>query len=142
MKKLAALILSLAFISVSHAAADPDRYLLTPVTLKKMHAVTQDLEKANIEEQDDEDDKDLSVEEFARLLESNPKAKAVLAKNGISAMDYALATYAMLAAGLHLMFEPSMDKKKIPALLASYPKERQANIELLRKNPQYLKAKE
>jgi len=143
MKKLATLILSFAFFSLSHAAADPDRYLLTPVTLKKMHAVNQDLEKANIkEEDDDEDDKNLSVEEFARLLESNPKAKAVLAKNGISSMDYALATYAMVAAGMHLMFEPSMDKKKIPSLIASYPKERQANIELLRKNPQYLKTKE
>ena len=31
------------------------------------------------------------------------------------------------------------DKKKGAALLASYPKETQANIELLRKNPKLLK---
>lgn len=141
MKKLVALVFSFVFMSASHAAADAERYLLTNATLQKMHAVNKDLEKANIKEEDDDND-DMSVEEFARLLESHPKAKAVLAKNGISAMDYSLATYATIAAAMHLMFEPSMDKKKIPALIASYPKERQANIELLRKNPQYMKAKQ
>jgi len=128
-------------VSVSHAAADADRYLLTNSTLQKMHAVNTDLEQANIKEESADND-DMSVEEFARLLESHPKAKAVLAKHGLSAMEYALATYATIAAAMHLMFEPSMDKKKIPALIASYPKERRANIALLRKNPQYMKTTE
>lgn len=141
MKNLIALVLAFCMAGAVHAAADPERYLLTPATLKKMDAVNKDLAKADIKDSEDDND-DMSVEEFARMLDSHPQAKAVLARNGISSMDYALATYATVAAAMHLMFEPSMDKKKIPALLASYPKERRANIELLRKNPQYMKSKE
>jgi hypothetical protein len=141
MKKLAALVLSLAIASLAHAAADPDRYLLTTATLQKMQSINKGLQKANIKEEDDEKD-DMSVEEFAQMLESHPEAKAILAKNSMSAMDFALATYATIAAGMHLMFEPSMDKKKVPGLVASYTKERRANIELLRKNPQFMKSKE
>ncbi len=50
-----------------------------------------------------------------------------------------LAKHALFAAGFYLGFEPGMDKKKAASLYASYPKERQANIELLRKNPQFMK---
>lgn len=140
MKNILALLLSFCLAAAAHAAADADHYLLTPATLKKIEAVNLDLSKANIDKEDDDDGKDnLSPEEFARKLDANPKVKATLARHGISSMDYSLATYAMFAAGMHLMFESSMDKKKGAALYASYPKERQANIELLRKNPQFMK---
>lgn len=140
MNKVFALLLSFCFFAAAHAAADPDRYLLTATTLQKMEAANKELAKANIKNsEDDEDDDNLSVEEFARKLDAMPKVKAVLARHGLTSMDYSLATHAMFAAAMHLMFEPSMDKKKAASLYASYPKERQANIELLRKNPQFMK---
>ncbi|KIF83487.1 hypothetical protein [Noviherbaspirillum autotrophicum] len=142
MKKLLALLFSLCLAAAAHAAADPDRYLLTVATLQKMEAVNKDLSKLKISKKSDEDDDDnQSVEEFAKKLDADPRVKAALAKNGMTSMDFSLATYAMFAAGMHLMFESSMDKKKGAALYASYPKERQANIELLRKNPQFMAKK-
>lgn len=142
MKKLLALLFSLCLMAAAHAAADPDRYLLTVATLQKMEAVNKDLSKLKISKKSDEDDDDnQSVEEFAKKLDADPRVKAALAKNGMTSMDFSLATYAMFAAGMHLMFESSMDKKKGAALYASYPKERQANIELLRKNPQFMAKK-
>lgn len=141
MKKLLALLLSLCLAAAAHAAADAERYLLTPATLKKMEAVNLEVSKAKVDKEDDGEYDNLSPEEFARKLDANPKAKAALAKHGMSSLDYSLATYAMIAAGMHLMFEPSMDKKKAASLYASYTKERQANIELLRKNPQFMQKK-
>jgi hypothetical protein len=141
MKKIFALLFSLCLFTSANAAADPDRYLLTTATLQKMEAVNKDLSKINFKDKKDDDDDNLSVEEFARKLDADPRVKAALAKNGMTSMDFSLATYAMFAAGMHLMFESSMDKKKGAALYASYSKERQANIELLRKNPQFMAKK-
>lgn len=73
------------------------------------------------------------------MIDAHPKAKAVLAKHGMTSMEYSLAVHALFAAGFYLGFESGMDKKKAASLYASYPKERQANIELLRKNPQFMK---
>lgn len=142
MKKLFALLFSFCLIASAYAAADPDRYLLTTATLQKMEAINKDVSKMNVKKKsEDDDDDNMSVEEFAKKLDADPKVKAVLAKHGMSSMEFSLATYAMFAAGMHLMFESSMDKKKGAALYASYPKERQANIELLRKNPQFMAKK-
>ncbi|RJG04903.1 hypothetical protein D3870_01665 [Noviherbaspirillum cavernae] len=140
MKQLLAALLSLAIFSFAHAAADPDRYLLNVATLQKIKAVNVELSKANLKGLDDDDgNDDKSVEEMARELDSHPKVKASLARHGLTSMEYAMSMHAILAAATYLMFESSMDKKKAASLFASYPKERQANIELLRKNAQHLK---
>lgn len=142
MKKILAVLLSLCIFSFAHAAPDPDRYLLTTSTLQKLKAINADAEKLKIKGLDDgkdEDDGGESVEDFAKAIDADPKAKAVVAKHGMTSMEFALAVHAVFAAGFYLAFEPSMDKKKAASLYASYPKERQANIELLRKNPQFMK---
>jgi hypothetical protein len=76
---------------------------------------------------------------FRSGLKCQPQAKALLARHGFTPHSYALTAMALFQAGFYLAMEPSMDKKKGAALLASYPKETQANIELLRKNPALLK---
>lgn len=142
MKNVIALLLALCIAAFAHAAQDEDKYLLTVANLQKLNAVKADLEKAKVKVDDDEDDgKDggKSAAQLARELDANPKVKAALAKHGLSSMDAALSMNAVATAAFYLMFEPSMDRKKAAALYASYPKERQANIELLRKNKQLLK---
>lgn len=141
MKNLVALFLVLSIAAFAHAAPDEDRYLLTVANLQKISAVRADLEKAKVKLDDEDDGKDggKSAAQLAREFDANPKVKAVLAKHGLSSMDAALSMNAIVTAGIYLMFESSMDKKKAASLYASYPKERQANIELLRKNQQLLK---
>lgn len=140
MKHILALLLSLTIAAVAQAAPDEDRYQLTLATLQKIKAVNADLAKAKFKKMDDDDDDNLSAAEFARKLDADPKVKATLAKHGMTSMDFALSAHAIATAGIYLMFEQSMDKKKAASLYASYPKERQANIELLRKNMHYLDA--
>ena len=77
-------------------------------------------------------DKDDSVEGIARKVDADPKLKALLAKHGLSSMDYAMSVHAMLHAGMYLMFESSMPKPKATELYNGYTKAQQANIELLR----------
>lgn len=143
MRNLVALFLALCITAFAHAAPDEERYLLTVANLQKINAVKADLEKAKVRLDDDDDgdgkDGGKSAAQLARELDANPKVKAVLARHGLSSMDAALSMNAIVTAGIYLMFESSMDKKKAAALYASYPKERQANIELLRKNQQLLK---
>lgn len=143
MKKILATLLSMCIFSFAHAAPDADRYVLTTSTLQKLKAINADVEKLKLKDldndEDEEDDGGKSVEDFAKAIDAHPKAKAVLAKHGMTSMEYSLAVHALFAAAFYLGFEPSMDKKKAASLYASYPKERQANIELLRKNPQFMK---
>jgi hypothetical protein len=93
------------------------------------------------DEEGDQDDRksgqskrDDSVEGIARKVDADPKLKALLAKHGLSSMDYALSVHAMLHAGMYLMFENSMPKPKAVELFNGYTKAQQANIELLRKS--------
>ena len=93
------------------------------------------------DEESDQDDRktgqskrDDSVEGIARKVDADPQLKALLAKHGISSMDYALSVHAMLHAGMYLMFENSMPKPKAVELFDGYTKAQQANIELLRKS--------
>ena len=143
------------------AAADPAQYRLTSEMLRKLEATDaearkmaeasrkpgagdEDDEDENEEADDDEGsneddragkrDKDDSVEGIARKLDADPKLKALLAKHGISSMDYAMSVHAMLHAGMYLMFEQSMPKPKAAELFNGYTKAQQANIELLRKS--------
>lgn len=138
-RAIAALLLALGIACHVHAAEDFQRYALTVPMLQKHRAATKELEKT-IKKKDDEGDKDgLTVDQLAKEIDATPGAKPILAKHGLSSREYALVSVAFFQAGFHLMMEPSMDKKKGAQLLASYPAETRANIELLRKNPQLMK---
>jgi hypothetical protein len=133
------LFLALFMAGTASAAADPSRHALSVPMLEKLKAATKDLEKS-VPQKDDDENKDFeTVEELAKALDARPGVKPVLARHGFTSQSYALAVMALFQAGMYLGMEPSMDKKKAAALLASYPKETQANIELLRKNPKLLK---
>jgi hypothetical protein len=83
---------------------------------------------------DGKSDKDDSVEGMVRKIEADPRLKALLARHGISSLDYAMSMHAMLHAGMYLMFESSMPKPKAAELFSGYTKAQQANIDLLRKS--------
>lgn len=125
-------------LCASHVkAADPEeRFLLTPALLAKMKAAGPELkklEKDDDEERDDGKSNNMSVDEFARVLDKEPRAKAVLAKHGLSTREFALTSYAMLHAGMFVGLEPTMNKKQAAEMLATFTKEQRANVELLRK---------
>jgi hypothetical protein len=67
-----------------------------------------------------------------RKLEATPGAKAALAKHGFTIPEFALAMAASLHAGMYVMFESAMDKKKAGELFNTYTKEQKANIVLMR----------
>lgn len=133
----AAAFVALLLCSSHASAADPEeRFLLTPALLAKLKAAAPDirkLEKIDDEEQDDGKNNNLSAEEFARVLDKEPRARAVLAKHGLSTREFALSTYAMMHAGMFVGLEPSMNKKQAAEMLAGFTKEQRANVALLRK---------
>lgn len=124
-------------LCASHVkAADPEeRFLLTPALLAKMKAAGPELKKLekDDEEKDDGKSNNMSAEEFTRVLDKEPRAKAILAKHGLSTREFALSTYAMLHAGMFVGLEPSMNKKQAAEMLATFTKEQRANVALLRK---------
>lgn len=123
-------------LCASHAgAADPEeRFLLTPALLTKLKAAAPELKKLDKKEREDEDEKDNpSAEEYARLIDKEPRARAILARHGMSSREFALSTYAMMHAGLFVGLEPTMNKKQAAEMLAKFTKEQRANIDLLRK---------
>ncbi|VXC66354.1 hypothetical protein [Massilia sp. 9I] len=131
-----------AFVAIllgaSHAganAAEPEEHFqLTPALLAKLKAAAPDIKKLEKKDEDAKDGKDkLSAEDFARVLDKEPRAKAVLAKHGLGTREFALSTYAMLHAGMFVGLEPSMNKKQAADMLASFTKEQRANVALLRK---------
>ena len=136
-----------AFAWAGHAGAagqttppeEFQRFAFTQPMLEKYMAAGQELKKLPKPKERKESKDDPSVDEIARELDTTPGVKPILAKYGFTSRNYALATLAMFNAGFYLAMEPSMDKKGSKELFASYPKELQANIELLRKNPQFMK---
>ena len=143
---IASLLLALFVAGHALAAgADHTRFALTVPMLQQYRAAALELKKLEntkkekAKEEDDEDDDDKSVEDIARELDATPGVKPVLARNGFTSQSFALTTLALVHASMYLSMEPSMDKKKAASLLASYPKETQANIELLRKNGNLLR---
>lgn len=125
-------------LCASHVkAAEPEeRFLLTPALLAKLKAAGPELkklEKDDDEEKDDGKSNNLSAAEFARALDKEPRARAVLAKHGLSTREFALISYAMLHAGMFVGLEPTMNKKQAAEMLATFTKEQRANVELLRK---------
>lgn len=161
-KTLLACLILLGLQMPATAAADPAQFRLTEELLRKLQATDSEAKKlaaasrkakpgkaqddgedAGDEDADDEDesdddvksgksDKDDSVEGIARKVDADPKLKALLAKHGLSSMDYAMSVHAMLHAGMYLMFESSMPKQKAAELYNGYTKAQQANIDLLR----------
>lgn len=124
--------------ALAQAAPDPARFPLTPALLQKIKAADADYRKQAPQKtgDDDEGDDDETVEQIARKVERDPALKAVLARQGLSATDYALTVHATLHAAAFLLFEKSVDKQKTAALLAGYTPQQKANIELLRKDAQ------
>ena len=131
-----------AFVAIllfaSHAganAAEPEEhFLLTPALLAKLKAAAPELKKLDKKERNDDNEKnDPTAEEYARILDKEPRAKAVLAKYGFSTREFALTSYAMLHAGMFVGLEPTMNKKQAADMLASFTKEQRANVALLRK---------
>jgi hypothetical protein len=141
LKLAAPLALSLSLLAATPAPAfaadDASRFLITPAFIKKMEAVQADSEghKRITEDEDDSDDGDNSkqtIDSAIKKIEKDPRARAMLAKHGITAREMVLASYAMLHAGMYVAMENSMDKVKGAQLYATYTKEQKANIALMR----------
>ena len=132
-------------------ATDAEAKKLAAASRKQKPGAADDGEDADADAESDEDDtgdeegdqddrksgqskRDDSVEGIARKIDADPKLKALLAKHGMSSMDYALSVHAMLHAGMYLMFENSMPNPKAVELFNGFKKAQQANIELLRKS--------
>ena len=122
----------------ANAAEPEERFQLTPALLAKLKAATPDIKK--LEKADDEEDerkdgkgRNLSATDFMKVLDKEPRAKAVLAKHGISTREFAMSTYAMMHAGMFVALEPSMNKKQAAEMLSGFTREQQANVVLLRK---------
>ncbi|MGB9992216.1 hypothetical protein [Pseudoduganella rhizocola] len=118
----------------AHAADDASNFLLTPALMNKMKAIDAEVKKQKGGKEDDDEDavNPETVADLAREFEKDKVAKAVLAKHGVSSREMASATFALMHAGMYVMFEQSMDKKKAAQLLAGYTKAQQANVALVR----------
>jgi hypothetical protein len=137
---LLAALLALSLCGNAAQAAEPEEhFLLTPALLQKMKAVGAEMKKYENEETDMSEAKDnLSVDEYAKAIDKEPRAKALLAKHGIRSRDFALGTFALVHAGLFVSMESMMNKKQMAEQMAGFTKEQRANVELLRKlGPSY-----
>lgn len=65
-------------------------------------------------------------------MEKDPKARAVLAKHGISRRELVLATFAMMHAGMYVSMVSMLDPKARSKALAGYTKKQKTNIALMR----------
>lgn len=130
---LAAATLALAISAPSFAISDKeaDTFLLTPALLQKMQKAEPDLKALNIRD-DSETDEENTVDDIIKTIDKHPRAKAVLAKHGLSSKEIALASVAMIHAGMYVALESSMDKKGAAQLMASYTPQQKANIALMR----------
>ena len=129
---LAAALLSLSLAGPALAAADPAQYVLTQAVYNKMLAIQKDSEKLKLKEKDNEGDNDATVEGIMKAIDSEPAARALLARHGLSSKEFALATLASMHAGFALMAESMMDKKAKEKAMAGYTKAQQQNINFLR----------
>lgn len=105
MASLAA-VLSVGIVPV--AAADSDEreiaaYTLDMKTVRALFAANSALAKLETGEEDeeDEDDEDMAtIDDIVDRIESDPDAKRAVAAAGLSPREYAVATLAMVQAGL------------------------------------------
>ncbi|UGQ46798.1 hypothetical protein [Massilia endophytica] len=130
---LAASLLAMSLAAApARAADDASHFLLTRTLVNKLVAMEAESKRMKAEKDDEDSADPETVEDLVRVLEKDKRAKAMLAKHGISTREFASATFAMMHAGFFVAFEPSMDKKKAAQTLAGYTKEQQANIALVR----------
>ncbi|HEU4853024.1 MAG TPA: hypothetical protein VFT37_12800 [Telluria sp.] len=129
---VAAATLAIAISAPAFALSDKDAetFLLTPALLQKMKKAEPDMKALNISDESEDDES--TVNDIVKTIEKNPKAKAVLAKHGLSVNEVALGTVAMVHAGMYVALESSMDKKGAAQLMASYTPQQRANIALMR----------
>lgn len=132
-RTLAALTLAAAISSPAMALSDKDAetFLLTPALIQKMKKAEPDLKALNINDESEEDE-DSSVEDIVKTFDKHPRAKAVLAKHGLTVKEVALGTVAMVHAGMYVAFEGAMDKKGAAEMLAKFTPQQRANIALMR----------
>ena len=130
----AAFVALLLFASHARAADPEEHFLLTPALLGKLKAAAPELKKLDKKERDDDNEKDNpTAEEYARMIDKEPRARAILARHGLSTREFALTTYAMMHAAMFVGLEPTMNKKQAADMQAQFTKEQRANIVLLRK---------
>jgi hypothetical protein len=138
---LAALLLAV-LSPLAIAADEAAQFRLTPALLDKLDAIDAEGEKlrqlrGDDEDEDDDDEGDLddiaSVDAFVKRIESEPEARAILARHGVAPREFAMAAIAVLQAGTFIAFEAAMKKEDAERLLAGYTPAQRANIELLRK---------
>ena len=100
------------------------------------------LEKANLPEQTEEEEKEddkyrkdgeLPVERFILSVEKRPVAKSIVARHGLSPKEFGLASYALIDASLYLTHEAMAGKAEAARMQAKLTREQQANIALVRK---------
>lgn len=142
-----ALLLAL-FIPLANAADEVEQFRLTAALLDRLDAIQAEGDRLtqlrdDEDEEDDDEDDDLddiaSVDAFVRRIESQPEARALLARHGMKPREFALASIALLQAGTFIAFEGAMKKDDAQKMLADFTPAQRANIELLR---QRLAAKE
>jgi hypothetical protein len=135
-------ILSLSLCAAAHAGTADDHFLLTPALVQKTKAAYAALEKANLPEQSEaeekEDDKyrkngELPVERFILSVEKRPGAKSIVARHGLSPKEFGLATYALIDASMYLVHEKMAGKAEAAKMQAKLTREQQENIALVRK---------
>lgn len=130
----AAFVALLLCATHASAAQADERFLLTPALLAKLKAAAPELSKLDKREEEEDDGKDSpTVEDYMRVLDKEPRAKAILARHGMDTRQFALVTFAMAHAAVFVGAEPHMSKKQAAEMFATFTKEQRANIALLRK---------
>ncbi|MBC5784904.1 hypothetical protein H8N03_18300 [Ramlibacter sp. USB13] len=138
---LVVIVLALG-LAAPAVAEDFTRYALSVATIQKVQSASKEIEKkVGKKYEDNKADENMDAARFAKFVDSVPEAKPILAKHGLSSKEFAHASFAMMEAGLFVMLtmDPKADQKEAAKLMATYPAETRANIELLRRNPQLLK---
>lgn len=136
--KFAALLM-MALAPLAVAADDAAQFRLTAALLDRLDAIQAEGEKlkaddAGDEDEDDGDDEDdiEDTDTFVKRIEGDPRLRALLARHGVTARDFALAAQALVHAGTFLAFEGALDKQGIERATAGFTAAQRANIELLR----------
>lgn len=127
----AALAVAVSGPALAVSDKDADTFLLTPALFEKMKKAEPELKALNIKDESEEDGES-TVNDIIRSIDKHPKAKAVLARHGLSSKEVALASVAMIHAGMYVALESHMDKKGAAELMASYTREQKANIAFMR----------
>lgn len=132
--KFAALLMT-ALAPLALAADDAAQFRLTAALLDRLDAIQAEGEKLKADDAGDEDDDEGDIEDtdaFVKRIEGDPRLRALLARHGVTARDFALAAQALVHAGTFLAFEGALDKQGIERATAGFTAAQRANIELLR----------